>query len=100
MLIQHKEKDQRGSFFVEEDGQQLAEMTYSLPRENTMIIEHTEVDDVLKGKNVGNQLLNQAVEFARTNNFKIIPLCPFANAVFKKRHEEFKDVLKEGMGNG
>jgi len=95
MLIQHTEKGHKGSFFIEEDGKQLAEMTYSLPGDNIMIIEHTEVDDVLRGKNIGNQLLNNAVEFARSGNFKIIPLCPFANAVFKKRHEEFKDVLKE-----
>ena len=95
MLIQHKEEGHNGSFFVEEDEKQLAEMTYSLSGQDTMIIDHTEVDEVLNGKNVGNQLLNQAVEYARTNNLKIFPLCPFASAVFKKRHEEFKDVLKK-----
>ncbi|MEP7165625.1 MAG: GNAT family N-acetyltransferase [Ferruginibacter sp.] len=94
MLIQHKENGENGSFFVAEGEKQLAEMTYSLSGKDTMIIHHTEVDEALKGKNIGNQLLNRAVEFARTNNLKIIPLCPFASAVFKKRYEEFKDVLK------
>jgi len=29
----------------------------------------------------------------RKNNLKAIPLCPFANAVFKKKKDEYKDVL-------
>jgi hypothetical protein len=57
-----------------------------------MIIEHTEVNDELKGQNVGFQLVKTAVEFARANNIKIIPLCPFANSVFKRK-PEFADVL-------
>ena len=42
-----------------------------------MIIEHTEVSDELRGQNVGYQLVHTAVEYARANNIKIIPLCPF-----------------------
>ena len=94
MLIQQKEDRGNGSFFVEEDDIQLAEMTYSLSGADTMIIDHTEVDDSLKGKNVGTQLLNKAVEYARANNLKIIPFCPFAKAVLEKKREEYKDVLK------
>jgi predicted GNAT family acetyltransferase len=33
------------------------------------------------------------VKYARDNNFKIAPVCPFANALFKKHGEEWKDVL-------
>ena len=57
-----------------------------------MIIEHTEVDDSLAGKGVGKQLVSTAVDFARTNNIKIIPLCPFAKSVFD-RVKEWQDVL-------
>jgi hypothetical protein len=57
-----------------------------------MIIEHTEVSDELKGKNVGYQLVHTAVEYARTHNIKIVPMCTFANAVFKKK-PEYADVL-------
>lgn len=94
MLIQHTEKDNQGSFFIEEDNIILAEMDYSLSQTNTMIILHTEVDEVLKGRNIGNQLLNRAVEYARVKQYKIIPLCPFVKSVFEKRPDEFKDVVK------
>jgi uncharacterized protein len=92
MLIQHKKTNGKGFFFVETDGNILAEMVYSMPSAGKMIIEHTEVSDELKGKNVGYQLVHTAVEYARTHNLKIIPLCPFTNSVFKKK-PEYADVL-------
>ena len=92
MLIQHKKVGTKGMFFVETDGNILAEMVYTMPAHNKMIIEHTKVSDELRGKNAGNQLVHMAVEYARTHSIKIIPLCPFANAVFKKK-PEYADVL-------
>jgi predicted GNAT family acetyltransferase len=94
MLIQKKQDGSKGSFYVEEEGTVLAEMTYSMAGTELMIIDHTEVSDELKGKNVGYQLVKTAVEYARTNHIKILPLCPFANSVFKKKIQEFGDVLR------
>ena len=92
MLIQHKQVDTKGMFFVAQDENILAEMVYTMPSPEKMIIEHTEVSDELKGQNVGYQLVHTGVEYARTHHLKIIPLCPFANAVFKKK-PEYADVL-------
>jgi len=92
MLIQNKKVGTKGMFYVEQDGNILAEMVYSVPSPEKMIIEHTEVSDELKGKNAGYQLVQTAVEYARTHNMKIVPLCPFTNSVFKKK-PEYADVL-------
>jgi uncharacterized protein len=92
MLVQNKIAGNKGMFFVEVDGNILAEMVYSMPSPDKMIIEHTEVSDELKGKNVGYQLVHTAVEYARAHKIKIVPMCPFANAVFKKK-AEYADVL-------
>jgi uncharacterized protein len=92
MLIQHKKVGTKGLFFVQQDGNILAEMTYTMPSPEKMIIDHTEVSDELRGQNVGYQLVHTAVEYARTHHLKIIPLCPFANAIFKKK-PEYADVL-------
>ena len=94
MLIQQKQEGHKGSFYVEENNKVLAEMTYSMTGADLMIIDHTEVLDELRGKNVGYQLVHTAVEYARTNHIKILPLCPFANAVFKKKAAEFTDILR------
>lgn len=92
MLIQHKKTDSKGMFFVETDGNKLAEMTYTMPAASKMIIDHTEVSDELRGKHVGQQLVHTAVVYARTHSIKINPLCSFASSVFKK-NPGFADVL-------
>ena len=92
MLIQNKQVGGKGMFYVGQDGAILAEVVYSMPSPNKMIIEHTEVDDSLGGKGVGLQLLNTAVEYARTHNVKIVPLCSFAKSMFDKK-PELRDVL-------
>ena len=92
MLIQHKKAGTKGMFFVEQDGNILAEMVYTQPAPDKMIIEHTEVSDLLRGQKVGNQLVETVVDYARKHGIRIIPLCPFANAVFKKT-PAYKDVL-------
>jgi hypothetical protein len=94
MNIQHKEEGSKGSFYVAGDNSTLAAMTYTMAAADLMIIDHTEVDDALRGKNVGNQLLNVLVEYARDNHIKILPLCPFAKSVFDKKKDEFADVLR------
>lgn len=94
MLIQQKQEGSKGSFYVEEAGTVLAEMTYSMTGTELMIIDHTEVADELRGKNVGYQLVHTAVEYARKNHIKIIALCPFAKSVFDKKAPEFGDVLR------
>jgi uncharacterized protein len=94
MMIQQKQDGPKGAFYIEENGRLLAEMTYSMTNPQLMIIDHTEVDDELRGKHVGYQLVHTAVEFARINAIKIIPLCPFAKSVFDKKKAELGDVLR------
>lgn len=79
-------------FYVGQDGAILAELVYSMASPEKMVIEHTEVDDELKGQNVGFLLVSTAVQYARDHQIKIIPLCPFAKAVIDKK-PEFQDVL-------
>lgn len=67
-------------------------MTYSKAGPGKFIIDHTEVDESSKGQGVGYQLVEAAVVYARENNQKIMPLCPFASAVFRKK-SEYKDLL-------
>ena len=92
MEIKQEESGSKGTFFVEDAGKRLAYMTYSKAGPNRIIIDHTEVSETLKGKNAGKQLVTAAVEYARKNKIKILPLCPFARSVFD-RVKEFGDVL-------
>jgi predicted GNAT family acetyltransferase len=60
-----------------------------------MIIHHTEVNDPLKGQNIGKKLVNTAVEYARKQQLKILSLCPLVNTFMKRHKAFFADVLKE-----
>jgi predicted GNAT family acetyltransferase len=93
MVIQHKLLDGRGMFYMGHDGGILAEMVYTLSG-NKMVIEHTEVNVELEGQGVGKKLVQTAVEYARTHELKILPLCPFAKSVFNKV-TEWQDVLTD-----
>lgn len=84
--------DKKGFFYIEVDGEQEAMMTFVFAGDDKIIIDHTEVNPGNEGKGLGKKMVTKAVEYARKNNLKIIPLCPFAKSVFDKV-AEFRDVL-------
>ncbi len=92
MEILQTDDGKKGAFYIEQDGERVAEMTYVWASDTKFIIDHTEVSDKLAGKGAGKQLVAKSVEFAREKGLKIMPLCPFANKVFKKT-PEYADVL-------
>jgi len=84
LQITHEEIGQRGAFFVEQDGERVAEMTYKRANAALIIIVHTRVDDSLRGQGVGRKLLDATVAWARETNTRIRTTCPFAGAEFAK----------------
>ena len=73
------------------DGKPLAEMTYTVAG-SRVIIDHTSVDDALRGSGAGKKLVHAAVEWARAEKQQLLPLCPFARSVFDKT-PDYADVL-------
>ena len=55
-------------------------------------MDHTDVDDSLRGQGVGLELVRALTEWARAEPVKVLPLCPFAKATYGK-HPELRDVL-------
>ena len=92
MIIKQEENGSKGVFYALEEGAKIGEMTYSKAGADKIIIDHTEVDENQKGKGIGKILLAKVVDFARNNNIKIVPLCPFAKSVFDK-DVDIRDVL-------
>ncbi len=91
--IEQKDSETKGSFFIKDsEGKKIAEMTYSWAGTDRIIIDHTEVSEQLRGTGAGKALVYKSVDFAREKHISIIPLCPFARAVFKKE-DAIKDVL-------
>lgn len=82
--IDQREEDGRGGFFVEREGVRLAEMTYARVNEKLVIIDHTLVDDRLRGLGVARRLLDRAVAWARSTGTKLAATCPYAKGQFEK----------------
>ena len=89
--VRHEQSGHRGAFFLERGGKRLAEMTYTVAG-SRLIIDHTTVDDSLRGQGVGGKLVRAAVDWARGENAKLMPLCPYAKSVFDKT-PDYSDVL-------
>ena len=89
--IERQDRASGGSYRLRLEGH-FAEMTFSRAGERLMIIDHTEVPDALRGRGIGDLLVDRAVSDARANGVKIVPLCPFAASRFRK-HPEYADVL-------
>ncbi len=80
--IEREDSGKKGRFVIYDDNEKAGEMTYTWAGSDKFIIDHTEVDEKFEGKGFGKQLVMRAVDFARENNLKIIPLCPFARRIF------------------
>lgn len=81
----------RGAFILEKEGDRLAEMAIAIQNKN-VIVYHTEVAEKLKGQGVASALLTRMVAYARENTLKVVPLCPYVLAQFKKHPDEYDDV--------
>lgn len=63
-----------------------------------LTVYHTEVNQEYEGKGFAKILLERLVSYARENNLKIVPLCPYVHAQFKRHPEEYNDVwMKEEL---
>ncbi|MCZ7603051.1 MAG: GNAT family N-acetyltransferase [Melioribacteraceae bacterium] len=90
--IKQIDQGQKGYFTALDDGKEAGRMSYSFAGSSKIIIDHTEVNAAYRGQNIGKRILSEIVAYARLNNIKIIPLCPFAKSVFE-RTESIRDVL-------
>jgi predicted GNAT family acetyltransferase len=86
----------RGSFFIENNGEIVAEMNIGIAH-NVLTAYHTEVSDKLKGQGIGKMLLEAMVDHARTNHLKVIALCPFIYATFVRHPEQYADVWQKSI---
>ncbi|MBB1491832.1 MULTISPECIES: GNAT family N-acetyltransferase [unclassified Paracoccus (in: a-proteobacteria)] len=90
LQIEREESDKGGRYVARLDGAE-AEMTWTAS-DSIDIIDHTFVPPELRGQSVGQALVARAVEDARANGRRLLPLCSFAAAQFR-RHPEWHDIL-------
>ena len=92
MEIQKRLDDNKGSFFIEKDGRQVAELDFIIS-ENVLDGIHSGVRAELEDEGIAGRLFDEMVKFAREKGYKVKPSCPYIDVKFKRDPEGFKDVV-------
>jgi len=57
-----------------------------------IVFNHIEVPPPVESKGLAAKLTRTALDFARDNHFRVVPLCPYV-AAFIRRHAEYQDLV-------
>jgi len=77
--------------FEAQVGKQVAFAEYNLAGKN-IVFPHTVVPTEFEGQGVGKKLVVTALNYARDNDLKVIPLCPFF-AAYIRHHPEYQPLV-------
>lgn len=89
--VEHEEAGGRGRFVVYLPDGSEAEMTYSRRDAATIIADHTGVPPQYRGQGIAEVLVKAAMDNARATGGKIVPVCSYVVAQFR-RHPEWADL--------
>ena len=92
LLVRHEKGETSGRYLIDLAPGIVAEMTYQRTGPNTILIDHTRVPPEYRGKNIAEKLMGHVIDDARKNGSKIIPVCSYVVAQFK-RHPNWSDLL-------
>lgn len=85
------DKENRGSFFVDQEGRQVAELDFEV-NDNILNAYHTGVRPELEGQGIAGRLFDEMVRYARKNEYKVIPSCSYILAKFRRHPDNFADL--------
>ena len=75
-----------------DEGKVIAEVTFPPEGKSAICIDHTFVDNSLRGQGVASKLIEEVVAYANKHDKKIRPQCSYAVEWFKN-HTEYNDLL-------
>ena len=59
----------------------------------TITFTHTGIPRELEGNGIGSLIVRAGLDYAREQEYKVVPLCSFV-AAYIRRHSEYSDLLK------
>jgi uncharacterized protein len=88
------DEHEKGAFFIQDGNERVAEMVVAI-KDGNLIVYHTEVSEKLKGQGVAAKLLAEMVAYARNHNLKVVALCAYVNAQFKRHPDQYADIWNQ-----
>jgi hypothetical protein len=80
----------RHRFFVELDGQ-VGLLNYRLSP-GKIVFTHAEVPHAFEGHGIASAIAKTALEWAKSQNLRVVPACPFM-AAYVKKHAEYQSLV-------
>lgn len=84
--------EQNKIYLNDENNHMTAVVTFPKVQDNVVNIDHTYVDNSLRGQGIAGKLMEEAVNHLRENNQKAKLSCSYAVKWFEE-HPEYSDVL-------
>ncbi|MFB9055982.1 GNAT family N-acetyltransferase [Mariniflexile ostreae] len=82
MQVNHIKLNNKGTFSLKKDGEEIGEMTYVFVNDKHIDINHTFIEKAYRGQDLGLELIKASVEFMKAHHLKAIPTCPYVKKVF------------------
>lgn len=90
IIIEHDQEHHR--FIAEVDGQ-ISHLKYEvLPDGKTLGYVSTFVPVELRGQHIAGKIVKFALDYAKENNYKVMPLCSFVQA-YVEAHPEYDEII-------
>lgn len=93
MEIRQTESGKEGRFTLYENEEPAGFIKYEWNSNGNLNATGTFLDEKYRGQHLGENLFEQLINFARQNDVKIFPICPFVVKEFEK-HPELGDFLE------
>lgn len=61
---------------------------------NNLTLPHVGVAQALEGRGIAGELTQTALDWARAESYRVIPVCPYVQA-WLKRHPDYQDLLHQ-----
>jgi predicted GNAT family acetyltransferase len=92
VTITRESLGKRGRYVARVPGSEAAaELTFHRTDAGVLVADHTGTPVALRGRGIASALVERLVADARSEGFRILPLCPFVADAFD-RHPEWADL--------
>jgi hypothetical protein len=84
-------------YSIDENKELLAETTYTYKANGDVVIDHTWVSPLLRGKGVAGKMMEAVAGFLREHSLKASATCSYANAWLKKNRKAYADIISDNF---
>ncbi len=74
-------------------GDQVAVLDYVIDHEGDLVLTHAGTPSALEGQGIAGKVTRDALEYAKANGLRVVPLCSYVSA-YIRRHPEYRPLVK------